>query len=116
MKEEKMKRVLKIWITIAMVMVLMTGCGGNSNSKLCGAWYETGEEDATFILYDDGTCEIAGEYGTGTWTVVNGNTLKLSNYYGETMTASIVSVTKKCLTLESEGDQIQLWSSVQTNN
>ena len=57
--------------------------------QMAGAWYLPGSGSASFILYDDGTCEISGEYGLGSWGVVNGNIFKLSNYYGETETAQI---------------------------
>ena len=61
-------------------------------SLLPGAWYAPGSSRPSFILYDDGTCEISGEYGLGTWSVVNGNIFKLSNYYSKTETASISGI------------------------
>ena len=61
-------------------------------SLLPGSWYAPGSSRPSFTLYDDGTCEIEGEYGLGTWSVVNGNVFKLSNYYSETETATILSI------------------------
>ena len=56
---------------------------------LPGSWYQPGYDYLSFIFYDDGTCKIHGDYGLGTWSVVNGNVLKISDYYGITKTAVI---------------------------
>ena len=48
--------------------------------------------------------------------MVNDKTLKLSNYYGETQTAVIVSVSDDCLTLEQgtgTGKTVSLWDSAE---
>ena len=68
--------------------------------QLVGSWYRNGKTSITrdgtrgpiFTLYDDGTCELASEYGTGTWSIVNENQLKLTNFYGESETETIASV------------------------
>ena len=71
----------------------MTACESKSiDSQLVGSWYIDEGETASFILYSDGTCEIAGEYGVGKWSVVNDNVLKLTNYYGQVETATIKSI------------------------
>ncbi len=95
-------------ISLALALVLCLGlaaCGGNSLEKqLVGSWYYNGEltyGDPIFTLYSDGTCVIASEYGTGTWAVVNGNQLKLTNFYGETQTATIENVQNGRLTLNT---------------
>jgi len=72
-------------------------------SLLPGAWYEEGASYASFILYSDGTCEISGEYGLGTWNVVNGNLFRLSNIYGESETATIDWVNENELHLSDGG-------------
>ena len=89
------------FVAMSLVLaLLMTGCSGKIKEKnLLGSWYRDGREDASFILYDDGTCEIDGEYGTGTWSIVNDNQLKLTNFYGETETATIDSVKNGSLIL-----------------
>lgn len=106
----------KMWLSIFLICVLaLSACGKDDYSQLVvGTWYHEGSSTPAFTLYDDGTCEIAGEYGEGKWSVVNDNQLKLSNYYGETETAVIVSVDNKCLILENEAEQRQFFSSAQT--
>ena len=99
-----------------LVLLLLAGCSGQKSleEQMAGSWYAEGREEPMFTLYSDGTCEIAGEYGSGTWAVVNDKTLKLSNYYGETQTAVIVSVSDGCLTLEQgtgTGKTVSLWDS-----
>lgn len=81
--------------------------------NITGEWYqEDSRGEWAFTLYSDRTCEIDNEYGIGTWAIVNGNHLKLTNNYGETETAKIVSVSARRLVLENgRGDKIVYWSS-----
>ena len=103
-----MKHILRILLTIVILMLSLVGCSEKTNeadfeSKLAGIWYLEGSQEVAFVLYSDNTCEIAGEYGTGIWSVVNENQLKLTNYYGETETAIIVKIDNSELVL-SDGN------------
>lgn len=87
--------------------------GSNQDSyenQLTGSWYaEPGTARVSgpiFTLYSDGTCEIDGQYGTGTWAVVNDGLLKLTDFYGQVINffsedgaMQIVSLEDGCLTL-----------------
>lgn len=100
-----MKKIFTKIIICLVGAVLIVGCGKKDLKKeLAGEWYSSGRTSATFTLYDDGTCIIAGEYGTGSWDVVNENQLKLTNFYGESEVAEIVSITDGKLELSSDGD------------
>ena len=90
-------------LTICLVVVLKIA--GPSKGMLKGKWYDS-RGNYAFTLYDDGTCEISGEYGIGTWNVVNKDTLRLSNYLGETETGKIYSVDSKCLKLGENGESV----------
>ncbi len=107
-----MKRI-KI-LLIVMVIILLTGCSESMGSKLEGKWYHEGSSTPAFVLYDDGTCEISGEYGSGTWCIVNGNLFKITNFYGESEVATIVSIEKDYFIIEDEDSQVRLWRSPQT--
>ena len=48
-----------------------------------GCWYLEGSDRLRFTIYDDGTVNIPGTYGTGKWSIVNDNQLKISDFYGE---------------------------------
>lgn len=103
-----MKNIIRILLTMAILILSLSGCSGKSNeddfeSQLAGTWYLEGSQEAAFVLYDDGTCEIVGEYGTGTWSVVNDNQFKLTNYYGESEAATIEKIENGILVL-SAGD------------
>lgn len=103
-----MKRIgIKMMAVSYMIMLLLSfsACGGKASleNQLKGSWYLPGNDIPAFTLYDDGSCEIDGEYGTGTWSVVNENQLKLTNYYGETETATIEEVADGTLILSSDG-------------
>lgn len=99
------KKFLAVSLVLSTVM-LLSGCGGGNNyeKKLAASWYEEGDDSPAFTLYSDGTCQIDNEYGTGQWAVVNDNQLKLTNFYGESMVVTIVSIEDGCLTISDGGD------------
>ena len=95
-----MKRTIALLLVIAMCLSL-AACGGGYKKKLIGSWYEAGEDEPQFIFYSDGTCKIRYEYGTGSWRLLDDNQLKVTNFYGETDSAKIVSIKDGMLTLNS---------------
>ena len=101
----------KIMLTLMIFLLSLTGCTGKTSleTQLSGTWYMEGGQEVAFVLYDDGTCEIAGEYGTGTWSVVNDDQFKLTNYYGESETATIEKIEKDILVL-SDGNVRTIFS------
>lgn len=109
-------RVISLTLALALCLGLAACGGGSLEKQLIGSWYRNGQTTSnrdggkgpSFTLYSDGTCEIATEYGTGTWAVVNGNQLKLTNFYGETETATIESLENGRLTLDTG----VFWNSV----
>lgn len=121
------KKLLISAVLILSLLALLAGCNesGTLNDKsmslksqLVGSWYKDGKTSVNrdggrgpaFTLFDNGTCEIATEYGTGRWSVVNENQLQLTNFYGETEVATIESVENGCLTLENGA---VFWNSLQ---
>ena len=94
-------KILKIGalaLVVVLIVVLLSKCGGGSvEDNLVGSWYLERNGSYMFTLYDDGTCKIDGEYGTGTWAVVNENKLKLSNFYGSTQVVEILDVSRDTL-------------------
>lgn len=52
-------------------------------------------------IYDDGTYEQAHAYGTGRWTIVNGNVLKLTDFYGSSDTYELAEVSNDTIVLKS---------------
>lgn len=110
---KKQFRVLSIVCCVFLLILMFAGCGGAGapgltgnryEKKLVGSWYFEGSDEPAFVLYGDGTCEIAYEYGTGTWAVLDDNLLKLSNFYGETETGYILSLEDGVLTLGDGGE------------
>lgn len=100
-----MKAKMKMVAMLVTSILALTSCAGsNMTDQLAQTWYAENDDEAAFTLYDDGTCKVANEYGTGTWDIVNDNQLKLTNFYGKSQIASIISVEKDCLTLGS-GDE-----------
>ncbi len=90
---------------ILLLILGITACESKSiDSQLVGSWYIDEGEVASFVLYSDGTCEIAGEYGAGKWSVVNDNVLRLTNYYGQVETATIKSIENGILILGEGND------------
>lgn len=108
-----MRRLLMIFGGIIVALLLFVGCSEKTNVELLiSSWYKEGYEAPAFILYDDGICEIGSEYELGEWEILNGNQLKLFNYYGETKLYTILDISNDCLTLEDEntGETIQYWN------
>lgn len=102
--------------SMVMMLLLLVGCSHKNNYEelLAASWFEEGESEPIFTLYSDGTCEIDNEYGTGKWSIVNEDQLKLTNYYGETETVSIISIEDGCLTLgDSSGNVVSLWNTAE---
>lgn len=97
---KKAKGIIKAFlITLSAVIaaVVFSGCAGDMKHNLVGSW---GYEDSSriqFTLYDDGTCKIGEKYGTGHWDIVNGNLLKLTDFYGETNTVELKSADGKTI-------------------
>lgn len=110
-KPDRLKKAGKILI-LAVILIMMisfiTKCagGGSIESKLVGSWYFEKNDSFAFTLYDDGTCEIDGEYGSGTWTVVNDSKLKLTNFYGQSDASEIDKISGNTLVLGS-GEKTQ---------
>lgn len=91
-------RICALALVMVLIILLFSRCGGGSvEDNLVGSWYLERNGSHMFTLYDDGTCKIDGEYGTGTWAVVNENKLKLSNFYGSTQVVEIVDVSRDML-------------------
>lgn len=99
------KTKMSVIVSMLCMVILFVACGTNLGEELQGSWYREGSSKSAFTLYSDGSCEIAGEYGTGTWSIVNDNQLKLTNYYGESQVAGIISVEDGCLVLGDEDNR-----------
>lgn len=103
------RKMFALILLAALLLSLGTACGKGTNveKKLEGSWYKNGHtslnrdmrDGPEYIFYSDGTCQIASEYGTCTWTIVNDGQLKLTNFYGEITTAEIGALTDEKLTL-----------------
>lgn len=106
-----MRNLLMRMGSIFLIFMLLAGCSNEKNfeDQLLASWYAEGDSEPAFTLYSDGSCEIDGEYGTGTWSIVNEDQLKLTNYYGETQTATIIDVVDGCLTLDGGTGSLMLY-------
>ncbi|MEI3302555.1 MAG: hypothetical protein V8R94_02925 [Lachnospiraceae bacterium] len=92
-------------ILILLIVLCMPACKSQGvDSQLVGSWYIDEGEVASFVLYSDGTCAIAGEYGVGKWSVVNDNVLKLTNYYGQVESVTIKSIENGILVVGKGSD------------
>lgn len=99
---DKMERrkFLKLAAAAAMVCAAggLTGCKRNVNKLVIGDWYLEGSDRLRFTIYDDGTVNIPGTYGTGRWSIVNDDQLKISDFYGETFVLKVEDIDKKSMT------------------
>lgn len=91
MKEITRRNFLRM-ATIAVLisgMGMLSSCGKSKEELMSGDWYLQGDDRLSLSLYDDGTCQIQGDYGQGKWSIVDEDTLKLTDFYGETRTYPI---------------------------
>ncbi len=105
MKKIKMSDILLTVCTIAIVCGIgsVTLRGKKTTEKLLINWYRQWSESVSFTLYDDGTVTIPGSYGQGKWSLVNDDVLKISDFYGETMTLKIDDLDDQWLVVYEHG-------------
>ena len=101
MKEVARREFLRIVATAALVCAAasLTGCGKNVEKLVVGDWYLEGSDRLRFTIYDDGTVNIPTTYGTGKWSIVNKDQLKVSDFYGETFVLKIDDIDKNSMTV-----------------
>ena len=92
-KEKTILNAICAVIVCAVVAVcVVQNIGGREKEMkklLANSWYRQWSESVSFTLYDDGTVSIPGDYGQGRWSLVNDDILKISDFYGETITMKI---------------------------
>mgnify|MGYP007028187186 FL=1 len=101
MKEVARREFLRIVAAAALVCAAasLTGCGKNVEKLVVGDWYLEGSDRLRFTIYDDGTVNIPTTYGTGKWSIVNKDQLKVSDFYGETFVLKIDDIDKNSMTV-----------------
>lgn len=113
MKEKQMKKGLALIIIAVLLVTFFCACGSaetstgsSSYAKLLPGTWRSGTSWYTF--YDDGTYEDE-DYDYGTWSVVNGELLKLEQetYPEKVYTHRIVSLNAKelCLAMYEDSDR-----------
>ncbi len=107
----KTKRVGAMALLLVLVLSL-AGCGKSLEKQLPGSWYLEGENEPYFIFYDGGTWNALNGYH-GTWAVVSGNQLKLTNSYGEGGIVTIESLKNGCLKVSDGGITSTFWNTPQ---
>lgn len=108
----KTKRVGAMALLLVLVLSL-AGCGKSLEKQLPGSWYQKGENEPIFTLYDDGTMNAFNETEYGTWAVVNDDQLKIAGSYGA-VTWTIESLKNGCMKLsDSYGNSETIWNTPQ---
>lgn len=86
---------------------------------LANSWYRQWSESVSFTLYDDGTVSIPGDYGQGRWSLVNDDILKISDFYGETITFKIDDLDDQWLVVyemengQQSEEKITFWNTAE---
>jgi hypothetical protein len=101
-----MRKLFSKSFLVLLLVTLICGCSkpASTRDKLCGQWYfDNGQP--SFLFNNDGSCIIQNEYGTGSWDLVNGNQIRMTNYYGESEIVNLESVTEDRLEVSLGGDK-----------
>ena len=106
MKKVARREFLRIAAAAALVCAAasLTGCGQNVEKLVVGDWYLEGSDRLRFTIYDDGTVNIPTTYGTGKWSIVNKDQLKVSDFYGETFVLKVDDIDKNSMTVRQVGE------------
>lgn len=91
------KRILSLLLALALI-VSMAACGGSLQNKLPGTYNLGGH---VLQIYSDGTYTETMHYGTGSWTLLEGNILKLTDFYGQSKTYELEDVTEEGIVLKN---------------
>lgn len=122
MKKIKMSDILLTVCAIAIVCGIgsLTLRGKKTTEKLIiGDWYQQWSDSLTFSIYDDGTVNVPSSYGQGKWSLVNDDVLKISDFYGETMTLKIDDLDDQWLVVyemengQQSEEKITFWNTAE---
>ena len=84
---KKAKRIIGAVLIFALLALTLSACG--KSSKITGEWYN--EKGETLNVQQDGSYNYEGEYGTGTWKVLDDKkTIEFRDFYGETTNVELV--------------------------
>lgn len=112
-----MKKVLSILLlaVLLMTMMCMTSCSREDRleKQLVNSWYMEGRDVSKFDLYSDGTCHVGGVYGTGTWAVINGDSVRIMDIYGRSQVMKVLDIDKDSVTFDTGDSEWVLYSSPQ---
>lgn len=89
---KKFKNIICTLLAVISLSAMLVGCGNSLEKQLVGVWQDPNTEDRTLEFYEDGTCKILSNYGTGTYTIDSNNLLKITDYYGEVETLEYVEL------------------------
>lgn len=93
MKCSKIKSVKRRLLGAAAALLcaaVLAACSSGLEGKLPGTYKRSGHN---ITFYSDGTYEEQMEYGTGQWVILDGHTLKLTDFYGSTATFELEDIT-----------------------
>lgn len=96
--KQSIKKSFAFFLLSIFLVLALTSCSSRIEKNLPGSW-DNGFHILTF--YSDGTYEESLSYGTGTWTILEGDVLKLTDFYGNTRTHTIKEITSDSITLET---------------
>lgn len=99
---KKILGIVSVCLALVILITLIGSLAGGYEKKVVGDWYEEGNDDLEFSLYSDGSCVIPHHWGKGEWSIVNGDQLHISDFYGQTWCMTIVSVNSQKLVVGPE--------------
>lgn len=74
------KKILSVLLAVLLVAGILSACG-IGKQKLIGKWYD--EDGRCLDLRKNGTWQMDGLYGSGTWKRLDDDYIELTDFYGE---------------------------------
>lgn len=81
-------KIVSVVLVITSIFLTLSACGGVED-EIIGMWYD--EDGDVLSVQKDGTYNFEGEYGSGTWKILDDNvTIEFTDFYGMTKNIEII--------------------------
>ena len=85
--KKQMLKSISIILAVTAILLCFSACG-KTEDEIIGKWYDS--EGDVLRVQKDGTYNFEGEYGSGTWKILDDETIEFMDFYGMTYDIEII--------------------------